>query len=234
MIKICEHCKTSFSIAPSRANKRFTCSKDCGNKMKTGRSFSEEHKKKISEGEKKHLPRTAFQLGHIGWNIGLKYSPEQKAKLDMSGLYTHGERKGTKHTEETKNKISIAKKLNPCRHWLGKKRPELSGENHFNWKGGISTKDRLERVRFSQVFRKEVLKRDDYTCQICNKRGGSLQVDHIKSWFDNPELRFDINNCRTLCMNCHYKITFGREKPNNVSVWGHNLIQKERILLFQS
>jgi len=38
--------------------------------------------------------------------------------------------------------------------------------------------------------------------------------------------RFDLNNCRTLCMACHYKITFGTELPKDVPNWGHNLLRK--------
>ena len=60
-------------------------------------------------------------------------------------------------------------------------------------------------------------------CQICFESGGDLQVDHIKSWKEHINLRFDINNCRTLCSRCHYKITFNKDMPKNIQKWGHNL-----------
>lgn len=106
--------------------------------------------------------------------------------------------------------------------FYGKERPDLSGRNHHNWKGGITPEDRLNRVKFQRTIQKKVFERDDYTCQICRKRGGNLQVDHIQPWAEYVGGRFDINNCRTLCMACHYKITFGREIPEGV-IWGHNL-----------
>lgn len=70
---------------------------------------------------------------------------------------------------------------------------------------------------------KKVFKRDNYTCQQCNKRGTFLQVDHIKPWSKYKNLRFDINNCRTLCIECHYQLTYGKPMPKKVKVWGHNL-----------
>jgi len=124
---------------------------------------------------------------------------------------------GKKHTQESKEKMSLAQKSNPTRFWLNKKRPEMSGSNHPNWNGGTSN---MERGLFYQTVRKRVLERDDYTCQLCGKRGGKLHVDHIQSWKDFVDQRFNIDNCRTLCMNCHYKLTFGREIPANVKSWG--------------
>jgi 5-methylcytosine-specific restriction endonuclease McrA len=59
-----------------------------------------------------------------------------------------------------------------------------------------------------------VLKRDNYTCISCRIKGGwnkelkkdiKLEVDHIKSFSEYPELRFDTNNGRTLCRDCHQK-----------------------------
>lgn len=93
----------------------------------------------------------------------------------------------------------------------GKKMWWMIGENHWNWKGGITPKDKLERIRFLKTLQPEVLRRDDFTCQICGSRGVELHVDHIKSWSDNPELRFDLENCRTLCIPCHYMETFGKK-----------------------
>lgn len=110
---------------------------------------------------------------------------------------------------------------------MGSKRSDIAGENNPNWKGGITSKDRKQRVRFRSVIQKKIFKRDNYTCQLCKKRGGFLQVDHIESWSENPELRFDMDNCRTLCKECHYLETYGRPIANKDIPWGHNLISRK-------
>lgn len=98
---------------------------------------------------------------------------------------------------------------------LGKK-----GINSSNWQGGLTSFNKLERARFKNEMQKLVFERDNYTCQICGSKK-DLQVDHIQSWADYVELRFSINNCRTLCMGCHYLITFGKPMPKNIRNWGH-------------
>lgn len=104
----------------------------------------------------------------------------------------------------------------------GRRYPDLQGENSSNWKGGKTSQDRLERVRFRRLMHKVILKRDDYACATCNIRGVNMHVDHIKSWAEYPDLRFVESNCQTLCMKCHYKKTFGKDIPKGVS-WGNNL-----------
>lgn len=96
----------------------------------------------------------------------------------------------------------------------------ITGRNHYNWKGGVTTTNRLARDKFNKTTRPKVYKRDDYTCQLCGKRGIELQVDHILPWSKYPDLRFDIDNCRTLCVPRHYKITFGKPMPLETKVWG--------------
>jgi len=59
-------------------------------------------------------------------------------------------------------------------------------------------------------WRNRVFERDDYICQDCGQRGGKLNADHIKPFCLFPEFRFDINNGRTLCEECHRKTsTYG-------------------------
>lgn len=99
------------------------------------------------------------------------------------------------------------------------------GKNHWNWKGGITTEDKKLRLKFRKTMQMKIFARDNYTCQVCDIYGSNIQVDHIKSWKDYPELRFDMKNCRTLCMACHYYVTFKRKLPNGV-VWGHNLSRR--------
>ena len=57
-------------------------------------------------------------------------------------------------------------------------------------------------------WRKRVLSRDHYECQMpnCSKKR-SLQVHHIKKWSSASMLRFDVDNGITLCYGCHKEVT---------------------------
>lgn len=83
---------------------------------------------------------------------------------------------------------------------------KFKGENHPNWQGG-KTSERIRLMSSDEYkqLKKQVLKRDKYTCQICSQYGGKLEMDHIKEWCNYLELRFEITNCRILCKNCHKK-----------------------------
>lgn len=168
-----------------------------------------------------------FTKGHTPWN---KNKGAHKNCIVCGTSYSTQDRKPTskycsnkcKYSDDTWSKQQAEKIRGRKGHWAGLKRPEMTGEKNWNWKGGVTSKDRLERIRFKQSMQKQIFKRDNYTCQKCNQHGGHLQVDHIKKWSEYPDLRFDVNNCRTLCMDCHYFVTYGRKIPNGV-IWGHNL-----------
>lgn len=51
--------------------------------------------------------------------------------------------------------------------------------------------------------RAEILKRDDFTCQICGKKGLDVQVHHINSAIYNPEMCLDNDNLKSVCDKCH-------------------------------
>jgi len=125
---------------------------------------------------------------------------------------------------KNKNKFACSKCKGKARSLMLKENPSLYknlvGDNHHNWKGGITKKKKRQRDTFGRSIRKMVLKRDNYTCQMCGDKK-NLQVDHIQRFSDYEELRFSTDNCRTLCMDCHYFVTFGRKIPEGMS-WGQN------------
>jgi len=85
---------------------------------------------------------------------------------------------------------------------LIKKPPK--GENHWNWKGGITPKNQRERSSGEYAaWRKDVFTRDNYTCQHCGQRGGSLNAHHIQPWAKYPDKRYAVENGITLCAACH-------------------------------
>ncbi len=83
------------------------------------------------------------------------------------------------------------------------------GVNHWNYKGENNCLQRC----WSEYkeWHKKVLEKDNYTCQVCRKVGGSLQVHHIKSFSKYQDLRFDVSNGQTVHKYCHLKKLHGWE-----------------------
>jgi len=124
-----------------------------------------------------------------------RMTDETKRKIGRS-------QKGRTRTAETKQKMSDAQKNRRKDTWN-------RGDQHHSWKGGISPwRNALAQTQPYKNWRTAVFKRDDYTCQICNERGGRLQAHHIRPIRDhkNDLLIFDINNGITLCEECHREV----------------------------
>lgn len=80
----------------------------------------------------------------------------------------------------------------------------VTGEASYNWKGGITPESKKLRSGTKSVaWRKAILQRDHFTCQLCNQLGYKLQAHHKKAWSAYPELRYDLENGVTLCEDCH-------------------------------
>lgn len=61
------------------------------------------------------------------------------------------------------------------------------------------------RNKFGRELGKLVRSRDNFTCFLCDSRGGQLNVHHIRPWNKFPELRFEERNLITLCRVCHFE-----------------------------
>lgn len=74
------------------------------------------------------------------------------------------------------------------------------------WKGGITPINAsIRSSKKMRDWRKAVFERDNFTCKECGLHGVYLEADHIKSFADYPDLRFELTNGRTLCRECHKK-----------------------------
>ena len=101
-------------------------------------------------------------------------------------------------------------------------RGRFAGDRNHFWKGGVSKE--TDRIRHSIEYREwrtAVFERDDHRCMDCGERGGQLNADHIYPFAHYPRLRFDVDNGRTLCENCHKKTStfMGRSKPGVNTNW---------------
>ena len=155
-----------------------------------GKKKSKKHSEKI----KKSINGGRFKNGHISINKGGHLSKETRRKISKS-------LKGKKRkpfSEEHKRKMSIARK----------------GANGSNWKGGVTPINKtLRRSLEYRIWREKVFKYDNYTCWICEERGGILHPHHLLKFSDYPELRFKSSNGMTLCEYCHKTYTkFGVTK----------------------
>lgn len=111
----------------------------------------------------------------------------------------------------------------PSQHYLRNRKccsNKCSGELRRN-SGEKKSGNRRERY-WQEVdeWRKKVFAIDNYTCQICDKRGGYIEAHHILQWAFYPEYRTDTRNGITLCENCHYELGHSRRKPTIKEVLG--------------
>lgn len=168
---------------------------------------------------KKNSKHTLEALGKIRQaSLGREKSPETRLKLSLAN-------KGKVRSEEAKNKISLTRKQlfqkgllvspnkgkSPSIQTRLKQSLAKRGDKSPTWKGGISKINHIIRESLEyRLWREAVFKRDNWSCVWCGHKG-NVHADHIKRFADYPELRFAIDNGRTLCVPCHRTTeTYGR------------------------
>lgn len=169
----------------------------------------------------------AFKKGNVNWNTGKHLPDSMKAKISASRKGKHYPKlslalKGKTPWNKGKKGAQVAWNKGLTRLIDERvKKYSLLGEKHWNWKGGITSENRKVRNSIEMsLWRKSVFERDNHTCQACGDRNYEgrgktlvLQADHIKPFAQYPELRFAIDNGRTLCRPCHLKTDTWGAKP---------------------
>lgn len=103
----------------------------------------------------------------------------------------------------------------------------LDETKHPNWQGGISKvsksfKLQIRRLPEYKIWRRNVFIRDDFTCQRCSTKGGSLQAHHKIAFKDilimnniktaeeaiKCDMLWNIDNGVTYCRGCHIRVTW--------------------------
>ena len=161
-----------------------------------------------------------FIKGQSPWNKGRTYSSRHKGRplseRHKKALRVKHKGNGGKYKRTEYHKNITSKGLKEFYKKGGRlgfrlKKYYNVGEKNSNWKGGITpTNEKIRKSVQYKLWVKACLERDNYTCVFCFQRGGDLEVDHIKPFALFPELRFAIDNGRTLCADCHRKTdTYG-------------------------
>lgn len=149
--------------------------------------YSEEHKRHISEGMKRHR-RTKEHCRNLSRSKkGKGLSPEHIRAL----------------SEAQKRRGTIP--------------PSQRGRIPWNYRGATKLQAHIRKLYEYRQWRSDVFTRDNFTCKNCKQKGGRLNADHIKEFakilqeyniltvkeaLTCAEL-WNINNGRTLCIPCH-------------------------------
>jgi len=161
-----------------------------------GKLKSEEHKRNISLAKQNPSLEIRKKMSLAKLNM----SEETKKKMSLAKI-------GGRLSNETKNKISIA-----ALNMSEETKLKMSGENHHNWKGGISCEPYCP-IWTDQEYKKSIRERDNHTCQNpnCWETSNRLCGHHID---------YDKKNCNpwnviTVCNSCNIRANKDREYWRN-------------------
>jgi len=98
---------------------------------------------------------------------------------------------------------------------------KISGAKCYLWNPDLSDEERdysknRQNNPLYKKWRRQVYKKDNYTCQKCSKKGYKLNAHHIESWASNEDLRLVVSNGTVFCEDCHkifHKI-YGKKSNN--------------------
>jgi len=179
-MKLCIDCGKEIKKTSKRCH-------NCANKARAGYKHTEESKKIMSENRKgkntgdsnpMRNPEIARMNGMS--RRGIKYSDETREKMSKA-------HKGKILTEEHKRNIGIkSKEWHQIPENAKKHSDARSGDNNYNWKGGISNNPKYCKVFTDKEWRAEIYERDEAKfcwnpeCLRTGKRNALHHIDYNK------------------------------------------------------
>lgn len=214
--KKCEICGKIIRTFKSQ-DRRF-CSKKCTKAWHKRRSEKTAYEKNFAK---------LTTLGNMKLKIPAKYkrgaNPIKICNLCRVVFFETSCRGYCEDCSTKKIKCVVCNKIMEVKPYFNKKtcskackaehgrREQLGSKSHL-WQGGKTAKSLKRRNCLPyKNWRKSVFVRDDYTCKMCNQKGGKLAAHHIKTVKDYPELIYEKTNGITLCWSCHFSIK-GKEE----------------------
>lgn len=144
---------------------------------------------------KKSKNWNGFKKGLIPWNSGTRGQGICRAN---SGTFKSGKHY-SRATEFKKGGKGF---------WTGKSRPNLSLQNHPNWRGGVAFFPYP--LGWTRTFKEQIGYRDKYKCRVCGVSETDcvrrLSIHHID--YNKKNLRE--SNLLSICSSCHGKTQWNR------------------------
>ena len=208
----------------SNSKLEFIC--DCGNKSVNTFSKFKEGRRCKECGEKRKIHKLKHSYEHVK-----DYFNKKECKL-ISKEYINDATPlnyicncGNK-SKITFNSFHNGSRCNKCGV------EKTMGEKSVHWNYNLTDEEReANKSRLSDVvyirWRKNVFIKDDYVCCKCDQKGGKLNAHHILNYSNYKQLRLDINNGITLCVNCHKKFHKKYGIKNNNDIQLGEFLQKE-------
>ena len=188
----------SVRIKISESSKGKKMSKEACLKMSISKKrLYQEHPELILRGEQAY------------WHIN-QFSEQHKNNLSKAGQGRQSAMLGKKHSEETKEKMSIkqrGKKLSD-EHKVKLSLSKL-GEKNPSWIDGLSFEP-YTKEWMNKLYKKTIMDRDNNQCQntVCTKKYNSVGLHHI----NYKKKDCSRINLITLCQSCNSRANFNRNE----------------------
>ena len=157
-------------------------------------------------------------------------------RRDPSPNLELGREKGTNHlegipksqTQKSKMKKIMAKWCKENIDKVKNRGEKTRGENHYNWKGGVTILNQSIRRMTENIYWQRAVKKREGKCQHCESKK-ELEAHHIiplamilekNNITTRDEAReckelWNLNNGIALCRKCHYKLEGRKYNDNN-------------------